>query len=75
VLDLVFFQYYAKRLARKNVSEQPQQEQQPFSGPSSGTTRVSWYQKKHSPTHYPDHHPICLHCLRNDLLTQSINRW
>jgi len=24
----------------------------------SGTTRVSWYQKKHSPTHHPDHHPI-----------------
>ena len=20
--------------------------------------RVSWYQKKHSPTHHPDHHPI-----------------
>ena len=24
---------------------------QPFYGPLSGTTRVSWYQKKHSPTH------------------------
>jgi len=24
----------------------------------SGTTRVSRYQKKHSPTHHPDHHPI-----------------
>ena len=22
-----------------------------FYGPLSGTTRVSWYQKKHSPTH------------------------
>ena len=21
-------------------------------------TRVSWYQKKHSPTHHPDHHPV-----------------
>jgi len=24
----------------------------------SGTTWVSQYQKKHSPTHHPDHHPI-----------------
>ena len=31
---------------------------QPFYGPLSGTTRVSRYQKKHSPTHHPDHHPI-----------------
>ena len=35
-----------------------QQQQQPFYGPLSGTTRVSRYQKKHSPTHHPDHHPI-----------------
>jgi len=35
-----------------------QQQQQPFYGPLSGTTRVSQYQKKHSPTHHPDHHPI-----------------
>jgi len=34
-------------------------QQQPFYGPLSGTTRVSWYQKKHSPTtHHPDHHPF-----------------
>ena len=26
--------------------------------PLSETTRVSQYQKKHSPTHHPDHHPI-----------------
>jgi len=27
-----------------------------FYGPLSGTTHVSWYQKKHSPTHtYLDH--------------------
>jgi len=30
--------------------------QQQFYGPLSGTTRVSRYQKKHSPTHHPDHH-------------------
>jgi len=35
-----------------------QQQQQPFYGPLSGTTRVSRYQKKHSPTHNPDHRPI-----------------
>jgi len=35
-----------------------QQQQQPFYGPLSRTTRVSRYQKKHSPTHHPDHHPI-----------------
>jgi len=29
--------------------------QQLFYGPLSGTTWVSWYQKKHSPTHNPDH--------------------
>ena len=34
------------------------QQQQSFYGPLSGTTRVSRYQKKHSPTHHPDHHPI-----------------
>jgi len=32
--------------------------QQSFYGPLSGTTRVSQYRKKHSPTHHPDHHPI-----------------
>jgi len=31
---------------------------QPLYGSLSGTTRVSQYQKKHSPTHHPDHHPI-----------------
>jgi len=35
-----------------------QHTQQPFYSPLSGTTRVSRYQKKHSPTHHPDHHPI-----------------
>ena len=35
-----------------------QQQQRPFYGPLSGTTRVSQYQKKHSPTRHPDHHPI-----------------
>jgi len=33
-------------------------QQRPFYGPLSGTTRVSRYQKNHSPTHHPDHHPI-----------------
>ena len=32
-----------------------QQQQQSFYGPLSGTTRVSRYQKKYSPTHHPDH--------------------
>jgi len=32
--------------------------QQSFYDPLFGTTRVSWYQKKHSPTHHPDHYPI-----------------
>jgi len=31
------------------------QQQQPFYGPLSGTTWMSEYQKKHSPTHHPDH--------------------
>ena len=42
----------------KYPSASLQQQQQPFYGPLSGTTRVSRYQKKHSPTHHPDHHPI-----------------
>jgi len=37
---------------------QNKQQQQSFYGPLSGTTRLSWDQEKHSPTHYPDHHPI-----------------
>jgi len=28
-----------------------QQQQQPFNGRLSGTTRVGWYQKEHSPAH------------------------
>ena len=35
-----------------------QEQQQPFYGPLSRTTQVSQYQKKHSPTNHPDHHPI-----------------
>jgi len=35
-----------------------EEQQQPFYGPLSGTTWVSQYQKKHSPTHnYLDHQP------------------
>ena len=37
-----------------------QQQQRPFYGPLSGTTRVSRYQKKHSPIHHSDHHPILI---------------
>ena len=37
------------------ITHTQQQQQQLFYGPLSGTTRVSQYQKKHSPTH---HHPI-----------------
>ena len=35
-----------------------QQQLQSFYGPLSRTTRISRYQKKHSPTHHHDHHPI-----------------
>jgi len=42
----------------RNVKFSSEQQQQPFYGPLFGTTRVSWYQKKHSPTHHPDHHAI-----------------
>jgi len=46
-------------VALTTITLQPkQQEQQLFYGPLSGTTRVSRYQKKHSPTHHPDHHPV-----------------
>ena len=37
-----------------------QQQQQPFYGPLTGTTWVSWYQKKHSPTYHPHHHLLQL---------------
>jgi len=42
-------------LASISTTVLQQQQQQPFYGPLSGTTRVSWYQKKHSPIHHPDH--------------------
>jgi len=35
-----------------------QQQQRSSYGPLSGTTRMSRYQKIHSPTHHPDHHPM-----------------
>jgi len=47
--------------------QQQQQQQQPFYGPLSGTTQMSRYQKKHWPTHHPDH-PIFIsffHLLRS----------
>ena len=43
-------------------------QQQSFYGPLFRTTQVSRYQKKHSPTHHPDHHTIFisfLHLLRS----------
>ena len=42
------------------LSQLLQQQQQPFYGRLPGTTQVSRYQKKHSPTHHPDHHPIVI---------------
>jgi len=45
-----------------------QQRRRPFCGPLSGTTRVSRYQKKHSPTHHPHHRPVFIgffHLLRS----------
>jgi len=48
----------AQATAPKHIATPKQQQQQSFYGPLSGTTRVSQYQKKHSPTHHPDHHPI-----------------
>ena len=44
--------------AKRPYEKQNLQQQQSFYGPLSGTTRVSRYQKKHSPTHHPDHHPV-----------------
>ena len=39
-------------ICRENqYNEHIQQQQQPFNGPLSGTTRVGRYQKKHSPAH------------------------
>ena len=43
-----------------SLQQQQQQQQRPLYGRLSGTTRVSRYQKKHSPTHHPDHHPILI---------------
>ena len=50
-----------------------QQQQQLFYGPLSGTTRMSQYQKKHSPTHHPDHHPVSFHLLQS--IASSLDRW
>jgi len=43
---------------RQRMAKVPTKQQQPFYGPLSWITRVSLYQKKHSPTHHSDHHPI-----------------
>jgi len=39
---------------------QPEQQQRPFNGLWSGTTRVGRYQKKHPPTHTPPDHRASL---------------
>ena len=45
---------YTNNLFENSI--QQQQQQHPFNGPLSGTTRVSRYQKEHSPTHtHPAH--------------------
>ena len=45
------------------------QQQQPFKGRLSGTSRVGRYQKKHSPahTHPGQHTAVSLHWQRNDI--------
>jgi len=47
-----------QRQSTEGISRSTTTQQQLFYGPLSGTTRVSRYQKKHSPTYHPDHHPI-----------------
>jgi len=43
-----------KSIGRSQQDQQEEEEEeQPFYCPLSGTTRVSRYQKKHSPTHHP----------------------
>jgi len=37
-------------------------QQQSFYGPLSGTTLMSLYQKKHSPTHHLEGCPLVVHC-------------
>jgi len=64
------------------------QQSLPFYGPLSGTTQMSGYQKKHSPTQRPDHHPIfvsffhllcdpqhhpCSNCVLGSLFAQPLS--
>ena len=53
-----FWSEVTEKVSDLTTQQQQQQQQQPFYGPLSGTTRVREYQKKRSPTHHPDHHPI-----------------
>ena len=54
----VSFTVTVNNMSENNQQQQQQQQQQQSSyGPLSETTRVSRYQKEHSPTHHPDHHP------------------
>ena len=48
-----------------------QQQQQSLSGPLSRTVRVSRYQKKHSPTHHLDNHPVFISFFRLPRSTAS----
>jgi len=62
-----------REIQQEQEQQQQQQQQQPFYGPLSGATRMSQYQKKQSPTHHPDHHPVFisfLHLLRS--ITSSL---
>jgi len=43
-----------ERLGITMLTSDKQQQQQLFYGPLSGTTQVSRYQKKHSPTRHPE---------------------
>jgi len=62
--------YLLQLLLHKHSTEQQQQQQQLFYDPLSRTTWLSWYEKKHSPTHtYPDHQPSFISFLQ---LLQSI---
>jgi len=57
-LNKVKQQQQQQQQQQQKQQQQQQQQQQPFYGPLSRTTWVRWYQRKQSPTHHLDHHPI-----------------